>query len=78
MIVNRHSERLLGVFLPDTMLIKLALDLDRFEDVELGLLLLFREVEFAIKDVFAKDDAVVADIKWTTTSRATPSWRATG
>ena len=62
MIVNRHGERLLGVFLADAMQIKLALDLDGFEDVELGLLLLLREVKFAIKDVFAKDDAVVADI----------------
>jgi hypothetical protein len=44
------------------MQVKLALDLDGFENVELRLLLLLCEVEFAIKDVFAKDDAVVADI----------------
>ena len=62
MIMHRHGESLLRVFLADAMQIKLGFDLGRLEDRELRLLLLLGQMQFAVEDVFAKDDAVVADI----------------
>jgi len=62
MIVNRHGERLLGVFLSDAMQIKLRFDLGGFEHIELGLLLLFSQTLLAVENVFAENDADVADI----------------
>ena len=61
-VVHRHGQRLLGVFLADAGQVKLALDLGRLGDVDARLLLLGLRGEFLVEDLLAENDAVVADV----------------
>src|SRR5487761_2683939 len=62
MIVNGDGQSLLRLILPDAIQVELALDLRRLRHGELRLLLLCGHRQLAVEDVFAKDDAVVADV----------------
>src|ERR1044072_8490108 len=62
MIVHGHGQSFLGLVLADAVGVELAFDFTRPRDGETRLLLLALQLEFAVEDVLAKDDAIVADI----------------
>ena len=62
MIVDGDGQSFFRRFLPDAIKVKLALDFRRFGHGELRLLFFGLNLQFAVEDVFAKDDAVVADV----------------
>ena len=62
MIVNGHGQGFLRVFLADAIKVQLPFDFRRFGNGEFRLFFLVLELQFAVEDVFAKDDAVVADV----------------
>src|ERR1035437_7594183 len=62
MIVHRHGQGFFRVFLADTIKVKLPFDGRRFGNGELRLLLFGGGREFPVENVFAKNDAVVANV----------------
>jgi hypothetical protein len=62
MIMNRDRQSFLGVLLADTVQIQLPLDFRRFGNGEFRLVFLILEFQFAVEDVFTKDDAVIANV----------------
>jgi hypothetical protein len=62
MIMHRNGQGFFGVFLADAIKVKVPFDDRGFGDGELGLALLILDLKFAVEDVFAKDDAIVADV----------------
>jgi hypothetical protein len=62
MIVDRNRESLLRVILPNALEVQLALDLGRFGDVDSRPMLAVLRGQFLIEDLFAKDDAIVANV----------------
>jgi hypothetical protein len=50
------------VFLSDAIQIQLPFDFCRAKDGKFWLLLLVLNLQFAVEDIFAKDDAIIADI----------------
>ena len=61
-IVHRHRQRLLGVVLPDALKIKLPFNLSRLGDVYARPVFLCLGCQLLVQDLFAKDDAVVANV----------------
>jgi hypothetical protein len=62
MIMHRDGQGFFGVFLADAIKVQVPFDGRGFGDGELGLALLILELKFAVEDVFAKNDAIVADV----------------
>jgi hypothetical protein len=62
MVVHRNGQSFFGVLLADAIKVQVPFDNRGFGDSELGLTLLILDLKFTVKDVFAKDDAVVADV----------------
>ena len=62
MIVDRHRQGFFGVFLADAMQVQQPFDFGGFGNGEFRLFFLVLQLQLAIEDVFAKDDAVVADV----------------
>jgi hypothetical protein len=61
MIVHRNGQGFFGVLLADAIKVKMPFDGRGFGNGEPGLAFLILDLKFAVEDVFAKDDAVVAD-----------------
>ena len=61
MIVDRHRQRLLRVFLADAGNVQLPFDLRRLGDAHPRLLLLGLGGKLLVEDLLAQDDAIVAD-----------------
>jgi hypothetical protein len=62
MVVNRDGQGFFCVFLTDAIKVKVPLDGRRFGDGKLRLLLFGGDREFPVENVFAEDDAVVANV----------------
>src|SRR5208282_3675406 len=62
MVMHRHSQGFLRVLLPDAIGIQLPFDFGGPGHGELRLLLLLLKLQLAVEDVFAQDDAIVADV----------------
>ncbi len=62
MVVDGHGEGLLGVVLADATQVELALDFGRLGHLEARFLLPGLRGEFLVQDLFAENDAVVADV----------------
>ena|SRR5436190_6997508 len=67
MIVHSYRQRLLGLVLPNAILVEVVLNLDGFWDgTDEGRLLGFNRRQLFIENAFAKNDAVIADVDpWT-------------
>ena len=61
-VVHRHGERLLRVVLSNTIQVELTFDFRRPGHGELWLMFAALKLEFAVEDVLAEDDAVVANV----------------
>ena len=62
MIMDGDGQGFFRRFLPDAIKVKLAFDFRRFWHGEFRQLFLGLNLQLAVEDIFAKDDAVVADI----------------
>src|SRR5438552_13239708 len=62
MIVDGKGQGLLGMLLPHTMLIQLGFDLSGFGKIDLSSVLLILRCQFLIQNIFADDDATVANV----------------
>src|SRR5207247_2528423 len=62
MIVHRHGQGFLGVLLSDAVEVEPSLDFGGLRDAELGHLLARLGPHFLVQDVFADQDATVADV----------------
>jgi hypothetical protein len=62
MIVNGDGQGFFRVLLPDAKAVKLPFDFRRPGHGKFRLFFLFLKLKLAVKDVFAEDDAVVANI----------------